>query len=104
VGGPAAQSAQRVTILSARVAAVITQSEYPPRTNALAYDSIDDADFKDISPASLPAATGEASTAVATRAYSTYAASSRATGFGGASAYARTQDLSDRHPIIDTYA
>ena len=55
-------------------------------------------------PAALPTTTGKPSTAVATRAYTSNAPSSRGTAFGGASAYARTQDLTERHPIIDTYA
>jgi hypothetical protein len=104
VSGPAAQNSQRVTVISARVEAVVTQREYTPSTNTVAYDAIDDAEFQDVSASSLPATTGRPSTTVATRAYSSYAASSRGTAFGGASAYARTQDLSERHPIIDTYA
>ncbi len=104
VAAPSAQSTQRVTIISARVAAVVTENEYTPSASTIAYDSVDDAEFKDVSASALPAATGKPSTSGATRGYSSYVTSQRATGSGGASAYARTQDLSERHPIIDTYA
>jgi len=110
----AASSAQRVTVISARVDAVVTQTDYRPDTSGAAYDPIDDADFKDLSLPTLPATSGKPSSAVTRPAYSAnapsaytasaYGFTSRATALGGASAYARTQDLSERHPIIDTYA
>jgi len=104
--------AQRVTVISARVDAVVTQHY---SANGVADDPIADADFNDVSSPALPAKSGKASSAVTRPAYSAdsaasvytasaYASANRSTAFGGASAYARTQDLSERHPIIDTYA
>ena len=56
------------------------------------------------SESALPATLSKSASALTSRSYSSYASSSRGSSFGGANAYARTQDLSERHPIIDTYA
>jgi hypothetical protein len=106
-GGANASNTQRVTIISARVDALVTDAEYTPtssvpQTNAVAYDAAEVGDVDN--DAGLPAAAPRPSSVMASRAYSAYASSSRSAAFGGASAYARTQDLSERHPIIDTYA
>jgi hypothetical protein len=98
------QTTQRVTVFSARVDAVLTESEYASSTTGFAYDSIDDADFKDVSPSALPASAGRPSGTVTPRQYAAYATQSGGARFNGADSYARTQDLADRHPIIDTYA
>jgi hypothetical protein len=97
---------QRLGIISAHLDALVTDAEYTATSSvtqptAVAYDigDVDDATDE----AGLPATATRPSSLATSRAYSWYASSSRG-GFGGASAYARTQDLSDRHPIIDTYA
>jgi hypothetical protein len=97
----------RITIISARLEAVVTESGYSPNTyvpdtHIVPYEASEVSD--PISDSALPATISKSASALTSRAYSTYAASSRGSSFGGASAYARTQDLSERHPIIDTYA
>ena len=97
-----ASGSQRVTVISARVDAVVTESEYAPSTGVVAYDSIDSPQLDD--EPTLPVATPKPSTTLASSSRGSYTYSSRGTPFGGANAYAQTQDLSERHPIIDTYA
>jgi hypothetical protein len=89
-------NSQRVTI--------VTEGEYTPSaeipdTAVVAYDAIDPSDLK--SDPALPATLPRSSWALTSRPYSS---SSRGGAFGGAGAYAATQDLVDRHPLIDTYA
>jgi hypothetical protein len=67
---------QRVTFISARVDAVITQGLY--------------------SPSSLPALPPEV--------HQAYVISNRGSSAHAANAYARTRDLTNRTPLIDTYA
>jgi hypothetical protein len=98
-------NSQRVTYFSARFDAVVTDAEFTPSanvpdTNEVANDATDVGDNDAALPATLP----KTSSALTSRPYSAYASSSRGSSFGGANAYARTQDLSERHPIIDTYA
>jgi len=85
----AGASSQRVTVFSARVDAVVTETEYTASADTAAYDAIDASSAKY---AALPAAAVRPS------------AASRGSAYGVASAYARTQDLSERQSIIDTYA
>ncbi len=73
------QSSQRVTIISARVDAVVTQDIY-------AADSY----------GSLPAIPPEV--------HQAYVVSNRGSSSSAVSAYARSSDLSERTPLIDTYA
>ncbi len=83
---------QRVTIISARVDAVVTQGSvglFPAaarNTQPLAHTSYS-------SPPPVPA-----------NFYQAYVVANRASTSKGADAYARTRDLSDRTPLIDTYA
>lgn len=101
-------NSQRVTYISARFDAVVTDAEvtdaeytpsaHVPDTNIVAYEASDVSNE-----AALPATTPKTSF-MTSHAYSSYASSNRGGAFGGANAYARTQDLSERHPIIDTYA
>lgn len=108
VSGRNTANSQRVTYFGARFNAVVTDAEvtdaeYTPSahvadTNVVAYDASDVSND-----AALPATTPKTSF-MTSHAYSSYASSNRGSAFGGASAYARTQDLSERHPIIDTYA
>jgi len=82
-------SSQRFTI-GTPSDADITEAEF---TDTVTYDAIDPAGFK---MTALPAAAAR---------QSAYGAPSMGFAFNGASAYARTQALSDRYPlIIDTYA
>lgn len=102
-------NSQRLNSLSTRFGSVVTDAEvtdaeYTPSTsgtdtNIVAYEPSDVS-----TDSSLPATTSRTSTVTTSRPYSSYAASGRGSAFGGANAYARTQDLSERHPIIDTYA
>lgn len=71
-------ASQRITIISARVDAIVTQGLY---TN---------------SPASLPA--------LPPKLHQAYVVSNRGSSSNAANAYARTRDLSDRTHLIDTYA
>ena len=99
-------SSQRVTIISARVDAsmIVTQRDYTPNSSVIAYDAV----------AAAGSEVGSQLTAVSTQAVSAqpapargqlaYTSSTRGPSYNGASAYARTRDLSDRLPIIDTYA
>jgi len=96
-------SGSRVTVISASVNAVVTETEYGAVTDyspaqyatagtaAVAYDASDATNFPN-------------SSSVTTRVYPSYGPSSRGTAFGGASAYARIQESSERQPLIDTYA
>ncbi len=88
----AGSSSQRVTVFSARVDAVVTETEYTASADTAAYDAIDAIDASSAKYAALPAAAVRPS------------AASRGSAYGVASAYARTQDLSERQSIIDTYA
>ena len=100
-------TAQRASIFGTRADALVTDAEYTPSaavsdTDVVPYDA---ADVGDVGTATaLPTTTPKTSSLMSSRAYSAFASSSRGSSFGGASAYARTQDLSERHPIIDTYA
>jgi len=87
---------QRLTIISARVdASTISQSDYAPDSSA-AFDSDSSIEVG----SALPALNAQL-TAVN---QITYGSSSRGSANYAVSAYARTQDLPDRLPIIDTYA
>jgi hypothetical protein len=74
---------------------IVTQSEHTPESSVVAYNSVAAGGFEAGSalPASMTADTLAA-----------YASSTRGSSYNGAGAYARTQDLSDRLTIIDTYA
>jgi hypothetical protein len=91
-------SSQSVTIISARVNAsmIVTQRTYTPNSSVVAYDPVAAAVSATPALSGPPAATARAQLA--------YASSTRGPSYNGASAYARTRDLSDRLPIIDTYA
>jgi hypothetical protein len=78
-GSAGGQSAQQVTIISARVDAVVTQEFYAPGSYA-----------------STPA--------LPPKLHQAYVVSNRGWSFNAVSAYARSSDLSDRTRIIDTYA
>jgi hypothetical protein len=97
-------SSQRVTIISARVDAsmIVTQSDYTPDTSVVAYDSVVAAG-REVGSA-LPAAANTQLAAMTAKGQLAYASSSRGSSYNAAGAYARTRDLSDRLPIIDTYA
>jgi hypothetical protein len=92
----AGQSAQRVTFISARVDAIVTQGYNPPANSVVVASST----------AQLPMAAGASyARAVSPTLHQVYTTAARGSSSGGASAYARTRDLSDRVPaIIDTYA
>ena len=100
-------SNSRITIISARLDAVVTESDYSPNayvpdTHIVPYEAGEVSELNTAS--ALPATISKGASALTSRAYSSYASSNRGSSFGGASAYARTQDLAERHPIIDTYA
>ena len=112
-GADAADSAdgQRVTFISARVDAVVTQGIYAPRqqqqtqpagSNAISINNLA------VSSSSTQAQTlGRSYTALPalpTELYQGYVVSNRGSSSYGAGAYARTRDLSDRTVLIDTYA
>ena len=97
-------SSQRVTIISARVDAsmIVTESDYAPDSSVVAYSPAATAGSEIGS--ALPAVSDQ-SAPMRARGHLSYASSSaRGSSYNGASAYARTRDLSDRLPIIDTYA
>lgn len=105
--GSTLSNTQRASLFSARAEPEVTDAEYTPSVSVSDADVVADdaADVSDVNDTTaLPVATPKNSSLMASRAYSSYASSSRGSSFGGASAYARTQDLSERHPIIDTYA
>lgn len=97
-------SSQRVTIISARVDAsmIVTQGDYAPHASVVAYDSAAVAEPEVGS--ALPAMANTQLAAVTIKGQLAYVPSSRGSSYNAASAYARTRDLSDRLPIIDTYA
>jgi hypothetical protein len=114
------RGSQRVTYISARVDAVITQGLYsPPQKVPVGYSANvaanDVATTDDLATANdLVAATSGGQLAVANSAsalpalppkvHQAYVISNRGSSSNGANAYLRTQTLSDRTPIIDTYA
>ena len=101
---------QRVTFFSARLDAsvIVTRGEYTPNASVVAYDSQPGpSDLTAVASGSaLPAAVSSItpSAAMTTTSPLASAALNRAYSNSAASAYARTQDLSARIPIIDTYA
>jgi hypothetical protein len=101
-------SSQSVTIISARVDAsmIVTQRNYTPNSSVIAYDSLAVAGSEVRSELAAVSATPALSgpPAPTSRAQLAYASPTRGPSYNGASAYARTRDLSDRLPIIDTYA
>ena len=95
---------QRVTIINARVDAsmIVTESDYAPDASVVAYASLAAAGPE--AGSALPAMANTQLATVTAKGQLAYASSSRGSSFNAASAYARTRDLSDRLPIIDTYA
>jgi hypothetical protein len=86
---------QRLTIISARVdASAISQSDYAPDS----FDSDSGIVNTQLTAVNMQPA------AMTTKGQITYGSSSRGSANYAVSAYARTQDLPGRLPIIDTYA
>lgn len=103
------QRSQRVTYISARVDAVITQGSYSPNQKSPALDSATVAAndlVASVSGTQLPAVANSASAlpALPPKVHQAYVISNRGSSSNAANAYARTRDLSDRIPLIDTYA
>jgi hypothetical protein len=116
-----AGGSQRVTYISARVDAVITQGSYTsaqkvPVGYSASIAANDVASSDDLAAANdlVAAASGAQLLAVANstsalpalppKVHQAYVISNRGSSSNGANAYLRTQALSDRTPIIDTYA
>jgi hypothetical protein len=112
---------QRVTYISARVDAVITQGLYSPAQKApvvysanVAANDVSTTDdvvtagdlVAAASGAQLPAVANSASAlpTLPPKVHQAYVVSNRGSSSNGANAYLRTQYLSDRTPLIDTYA
>lgn len=92
---------RRVTFISARLDAVVTQGLYTPTQQTQANN------LTVTSRSTQAAALGRSYTSVPalpTELYQGYVVSNRGSSTYGAGAYARTRDLADRTVLIDTYA
>jgi hypothetical protein len=102
------QNSRRVTIISARVDAIVTQGQYTPSQKAPLVDSTATVNDLIVSAGGtqLPTIANSASSlpALPPKLHQAYVVSNRGSSSNAASAYARTRDLSDRTPLIDTYA
>jgi hypothetical protein len=102
------ESSQRVTFISARVDAVITQGLYSPKQKSpiLNPDTVAANDLvASLSATQLPTIANSTSLpALPAKVHQAYVVSNRGSSAHVANAYARTRDLSDRTPLIDTYA
>jgi len=100
---------RRVTFISARLDAVVTQGLYTPtqQTQAAGQNAFAVNNLTVTSRSTQAAALGRSYTSVPalpTELYQGYVVSNRGSSTYGAGAYARTRDLADRTVLIDTYA
>jgi hypothetical protein len=105
-------NSRRVTIISARLDAVVTQGIYTPAqyaataTSAGPATSAGSATTASSASVQLPAITTSytALPALPPKLHQAYVLQFRGSTASAADAYARTRDLSDHTPLIDTYA
>jgi hypothetical protein len=102
--GLGVSGSQRVTIISARVDAsmIVSKSDCAPGASVAVYDSL--AETAPEVGTALPATLNTQLAPITGKGELVYTSSSWGASYNAASAYARTRDLSDRLPIIDTYA